>query len=249
MAEIKTEAFILRSIPFKETSKIVRLYTRDQGKIAAIARGASRPKSDFRGLLDPLNYMEVIIYFKESREVQTLGEVELIKSFMQNSQDIDGLYYASAVLEALDKFIDGTEDNQLVFQLTKEVLTEIDSHESMAQALLVYYLLQLSGIMGYSINLDKCSLCGKGLESAYYNTGVDHLICEECSHSDDLPIPSEQLDFFRKAINSKPDGIDLEEYAGINFSQSGKFLLKYLGWHMEVSPVLKSLKTLSSLRM
>ena len=93
MAEIKTEALIIKTIPFKETSKIVRMYTRDKGKIAAIAKGASRSKSNFRGKLDPLNYIESIVYFKESREVQTLGEIDLIKSFLQKCQNYKNIYY------------------------------------------------------------------------------------------------------------------------------------------------------------
>lgn len=248
MAEIKTEALILKTIPFKETSKIVRMYTRDKGKLAVIAKGASRSKSDFRGKLDPLNYIEAIIYYKESREVQTLGEIELIKSFLQKCQDYEGIYYGMAILEALDKFIDGTEDNFEVFRLTVETLKRVDREPKFAKAMLVYYLLHLADILGYRINLKRCSICDTTFQQAYYNTNVDHLICEECSRSGDLAVPAEEVDFFRMALQQEPQEIDLKPFESTNFTQAGQFLLRYLGWHMEVSPVLKSLKTLRSLK-
>lgn len=249
MAEIKTEALILKTIPFKETSKIVRVYTRDKGKIAAIARGASRPKSDFRGKLDPLNYIEVIIYYKESRQVQTLGDIELLDSFLSDSRDLASVYYAVAILESLDKFIDGTEDNSEVFTLTSKTLQRVDKEPQFARLLLVYYLLQLADIMGYRINLVNCSICNKKLKKGFYNTSEDHLICAKCSYPNDMELSAQEIDFFRTIFNQTPESIKLTSFSDVDVTGAGKFLLKYLGWHMEVSPVLKSLKTLRDLKL
>ena len=46
-------AFVLHGYPWRETSLIVELLTRDAGRIAVVARGAKRPTSQFRGLLAP----------------------------------------------------------------------------------------------------------------------------------------------------------------------------------------------------
>jgi len=249
MAETKTEAIILRTIPFKETSKIVRLYTRDKGKIAAIAKGASRMKSGFRGKLDPLNYVEAIVYFKENRGVQTLGDVSLIRSFVNDYQEIDTIYYSTAILEALDKFIDGSEDNERVFILTINLLSIIDQNHSWAKAALVYYLFILTDLLGFKINLYNCSICYKEIQEAYYNTKVDHLMCEECGDERDLHLGSSMLNYF-KSIEEVSDLKDIpwDSISNRNLTKAGKFLLKYLGWHMDVSPVLKSLKTLQQTR-
>ena len=58
MAElIKSDAIILHSIRWQESSKIVTVYSREWGKIGLIARGALRPKSPFAGSLESLNYV------------------------------------------------------------------------------------------------------------------------------------------------------------------------------------------------
>jgi DNA repair protein RecO (recombination protein O) len=48
-------AFVLHSYPWRETSLIVELLTRDHGRVTVVARGAKRPTSHFRGLLVPFS--------------------------------------------------------------------------------------------------------------------------------------------------------------------------------------------------
>ncbi len=52
MSIVKTEAFVLRSFRYGETSKIVTLFTRDFGKMNAIVKGARNYKSKICGTLE-----------------------------------------------------------------------------------------------------------------------------------------------------------------------------------------------------
>ena len=133
--------------------------------------------------------------------------------------------------------------------LTIATLKKVDQKPDFAQAMLVYYLLQLSDILGYSINLHNCAICNKNFHKAFYNTDVNRLICKQCAHPGDHAITAREIDFLRQAIQRQPHDIGLEPFTKTNFSQAGKFLLKYLAWHMEVSPILKSLQTLQSLKL
>jgi DNA repair protein RecO (recombination protein O) len=74
MSEIlKTEAFVLSKLNYGDTSSIVSLYTKDSGKISAIIKGARSPKSKMGMIIDPLNFLEIILYKKDSREVQLIS--------------------------------------------------------------------------------------------------------------------------------------------------------------------------------
>ena len=55
----KSEAIVLRVVPWSETSMVVTLFTRDFGKLSAIARGARRLKSPFESALDLLAKSQV----------------------------------------------------------------------------------------------------------------------------------------------------------------------------------------------
>jgi len=52
MAIEKTDAIVIRVVEFSESSCVVTLFTRDFGKIAAMAKGARRPKSAFESAID-----------------------------------------------------------------------------------------------------------------------------------------------------------------------------------------------------
>ncbi|MEO6696024.1 MAG: DNA repair protein RecO, partial [Ignavibacteria bacterium] len=70
MPIVKTDAFVLKSFRYGDTSKIVTLFTEDFGKISAIVKGARNFKSKLCGVLESMNYINAIIYLKSSRELQ-----------------------------------------------------------------------------------------------------------------------------------------------------------------------------------
>lgn len=67
-------AFVLHSYPFRETSLIVEVFSRDFGRVALLARGARRPRSALRGLL--LAFQPVELAWAGKGEVQTLVKAE-----------------------------------------------------------------------------------------------------------------------------------------------------------------------------
>ena len=44
-------AFVLHTYPYRETSVIVETLTEEHGRVALVARGAKRPRSELRGVL------------------------------------------------------------------------------------------------------------------------------------------------------------------------------------------------------
>ena len=77
----KTEAVVLKAVKYRETSKIVTLYTKKFGKINAVAKGAMLTTSKFGASLEPMSYILAVLYKKETREVQFLSQADLIKPF------------------------------------------------------------------------------------------------------------------------------------------------------------------------
>jgi DNA repair protein RecO (recombination protein O) len=67
-------AWVLHTYPFRETSLIVEVFTRDHGRVALVARGARRPRSALRGLL--LAFQPLEIGWAGKGEVQTLMKAE-----------------------------------------------------------------------------------------------------------------------------------------------------------------------------
>ncbi|HXF94608.1 MAG TPA: DNA repair protein RecO [Gemmatimonadales bacterium] len=77
MAPIATPAIILRTYRYSETSKIVRLATRELGLQSGIAKGALRPRSRFGAGLEIFSEGTVEVYYREARELHTVSAFEV----------------------------------------------------------------------------------------------------------------------------------------------------------------------------
>ena len=69
-------AFVLHSYPYKETSLIVDLFTRDHGRVAVVAKGAKRPLSKLRGVLQ--TFQPLSVSWSGKSELRTLIDAEWV---------------------------------------------------------------------------------------------------------------------------------------------------------------------------
>ena len=75
------EAFVLHSRPYKETSLIVELFTRNYGRVSVVAKGAKRPKSKISVIKTPFSLFLVSCSGKGDLKNLTNSE---IKRYLQN---------------------------------------------------------------------------------------------------------------------------------------------------------------------
>ena len=91
-------AWVLHYRDYRETSRIVDLYTRDHGRIAVVARGARGPKSRTRGILQPFH--PVLVSWVARGELGTLTGVEAAGRAMTPARgnDMSGFYLNELLL-------------------------------------------------------------------------------------------------------------------------------------------------------
>lgn len=68
--------FVLHSYPYKETSLIVDMFTRDYGRVGVVAKGAKRPLSKLRGVLQ--TFQPLSLSFSGKSELRTLIDAEWV---------------------------------------------------------------------------------------------------------------------------------------------------------------------------
>src|SRR5881396_3784205 len=104
MPPVSTPAIILTTLRYGETSKIVRLATRDLGVQSAIAKGALRPKSRFGAALQGLSEGQAELLVKEHRELHVLAAFDLTRLRSGLTQDLDRYAAAAALAEVMLRF-------------------------------------------------------------------------------------------------------------------------------------------------
>lgn len=249
MSIIHTEALVVKSIPFQETSRIVRLFTREMGKVAVIAKGARRLKSQFRGYLEPLNLLDIIYYHKDSREVQTLSKVELRQAYLQHTTELSETLYALVLVEAVDRFIRDHHQDAAVFDLSVEVLEYMDRERQLLPEALIYFLLRLTDLLGYAVSMEQCAICNRGLTAAIYNQANGHLLCEDCGHYLEhfTKLGVEETGYMKKASRWTSNA-EIQPMP----QQSGSLtvihlLTDYLRFHTDLPVPMKSLQMLAGI--
>ncbi len=99
----KARAVVIRAVPFGETSSVVTLFTREFGKLRALAKGAWRPKSAFDGALDLLSACQVLVLRSSRGGLDLLTEAFLERRFRVASSlaAVHGGMYVAELLDAL----------------------------------------------------------------------------------------------------------------------------------------------------
>ncbi|TAK56655.1 MAG: DNA repair protein RecO [Bacteroidetes bacterium] len=184
---IKTEAIVLRAIKYSETSKIVTFYTKELGKIGAIVKGARKRESKVGSALEPMSYVQVVLYVKESREVQLVSQIELIQSFHHIASDLERISVGLSLVEIVNAIVHEQEQNVPLFLLLKDSLSELENLSLSPSFLLWYFELKLSELLGFAPVFDSCGKCKKALTTdagtswQLYSISRGSPVCNTCS--------------------------------------------------------------------
>ena len=103
MALVTTPAVVLQTYRYSETSKVVRLATRDLGIQSAIAKGVLRPKSRFGAGLEFLSEGEAQLYYRDSRELHTLAVFDVTDLRRGLASDVARFAGAAALSQVMFK--------------------------------------------------------------------------------------------------------------------------------------------------
>lgn len=235
-AIIKSSGIVIRKKKFRETSKLITIFSKDQGKIDLIAKGVRTQKSKLSAVLEPLNYIDFVYYYKDERDIQFLSSAEFIDEFHNIKNDFSKLQYALASLELINFFIHPNHSNPEMFNLLVKTLSELNTNDKSEILIFNYFLLQTLKINGYSIYSTKCPVCNKNLEelkNLFYskNYGV---ICQDCSHiiSPNKHLDTEFILFYKSATNLELNQISNYKFDPIKQKLMLNQLLEFLSNHI-----------------
>ena len=129
----KAIGIVLRTVAFSETSLVVTLFTREHGKIGALAKGARRLKGPFESALDLLAVCRIVFLRKSFETLDILTEAKLVRRFRTAGRDLSGLYAAYYVIELLDGLTEKYEPQADLFDLADETLLGLSAAEPLAR--------------------------------------------------------------------------------------------------------------------
>lgn len=182
----RTHGIVLRTRKLRESSKIIVFFTRDYGKISAVAKGSRKPKSKFGSSLEIFTRSAIIFYKKENRDLHTLSHSEILSPYKGLKQDVVKVAYASVAGEMVERLVPGEEANKHLYMLLSTALKQIDLAErAQLEVILASYELKMLHAVGYGPELTRCVRCSKAVKGdAWFGLVSGGLLCPICRDKD-----------------------------------------------------------------
>ena len=177
----KIEGIIVSEIDYKESSKIINVFSPSLGVIGIIARGTKKIKSNLSGVTSKLTYGYFHIKYKENG-LSTLMEVDVIDSFKNIRRNIDLISYASYLVE-LSSMVYRHDSNMDIYHLLIDSLKKID--EGYDYEVITNILeLKLLDYLGIKPNIDSCVNCGNKNDIVTISSYKGGYLCKNCAHNE-----------------------------------------------------------------
>jgi len=212
----KTEAIVLGQRDFGEADKVVTLYTKDFGKLRAVAKGVRRIKSRFGSSMELFSQSHLMLYMQRKRDLYIVTGSNIIRTHKELRENFDSFVTGSCIVELVDKLTEQEEPNLYLFSLILDAFHQIPEQDR--EIILAIFVIKVLANSGYKLNLEKCVACGKPIpliEQKKLSVQQGGLLCSRCQSRDlqAVDVSSLVLEYLKKfeIVNlAKIGRIDLE---------------------------------------
>ena len=179
----KVEGIILSETPYKESSKILNVFTKKYGLIGIMAKGAKSLKSPLRALTNKYSYAFFYIYYKENK-LSLLSQVDLIDNFNNIRNDITLIGYMSYLCDLTYQVLKENKESN-IFDILINGLKKINDK---LDPLIITNIIELKYLdyLGVSLNLDSCVRCHSKENIVTIDGDAGGYICKNCLRDEEI---------------------------------------------------------------
>ncbi|MFN4112275.1 MAG: DNA repair protein RecO, partial [Ignavibacteria bacterium] len=180
---LKDRGFVLKTKKFRETSKLITIFSENAGKLNLVARGVRTPKSKTSAVLEPMNFIEFVYYEKPTRDLQYISSADFINDYSTIKSNFEKIKIAYTMIELTNLFSREGQSNEELFNLVNQSLSALDKSLKSNYQLLIEFLVNLCDITGYPIYSGQCPVCHNSidiLKDDFAFTQSNGIVCLKC---------------------------------------------------------------------
>ena len=186
MAPLVTEAIVLHTFHYLETSLILRLMTRDVGTQSVLARGARNSRKRFGSSLDLFAQGSAELHMRPNRDLQALTGLDVTRARPRLATDV-GRFTAASMLAELVMRCSSDEPSPGLFDAVEQSFDRIaaaEPGETLEAALAGAW--DVVSTLGFSPSLDRCANCEASLDPVFtvaFSHSAGGALCARCGNS------------------------------------------------------------------
>ena len=161
----RTEAIVIRRSDFGEADRLLTLYTREHGKLRAIAKGARKPQSRKTGHVE--QFMRSHFMLARGRNLDIVTQVEIVEPYRGLSHDLMRITYAAYAVELVDNMTPDEEKHRGIYELLGDTLARLAESDNLL-LIIRYFELRLLSMTGYQPQLFYDVVSGEPIKEADY---------------------------------------------------------------------------------
>ena len=222
---INTDAIVLKTFSYGETSLISRCFTKDKGKISFMIKGAKSKKNLISPYFQPLSYINIIYKENEKRELQIVSKVSFVQIWTQIPLSLRKMSLSQSILEISDFTLEKNDPYPNLFNILIKTFQIFESGDINENILFWNYECKILSEMGFMINTE------------------DNFDSELIS----LKTNDKIINTIQQLINGNISDIDLDNISLDNKKKISKFLYQKLCFYFEGFERLKSFRVIKDI--
>lgn len=202
------KAITLKRIDIKEADRLFVFYTKEHGKVEAVARGVKKINSKMAGHLEPLGIVDLMI--ARGKSIDQVAGAARRQDYKSIKDNLLKVYIASCALETVEALTKPDHPDKKIYELLDKFLLLLDSyslngHNKIYPLLFVdVFVFKLLAILGFNISLQRCVKCKSRLKPRgnFFNARTGGVVCPKCNVNGDelVPISEEVIKVLRAAL-------------------------------------------------
>jgi DNA repair protein RecO (recombination protein O) len=237
MSTLKATTIVVRTSDWSETSRIATLWSREFGRVRALAKGGRRLKSNFDSALELLTICSIVFIHKPAGGLDLLTEARAEERFPKLRTDLAALNSGYYIAELLSDLTQDQDPHPALFDAAIATLRDLGGLGSLTSLRLLAFELTLLGELGYSPTLRACAICSRPtVEQLAFSAQAGGLVCPSCRprERDARPMKPATRDAMI-ALQSEPDAWRIERPATVR-RELRQLLGQYVGVRMGKRP-------------
>ena len=201
MKIIKIEGLVVGEQNYSESSKILKIFTKEKGLISVLSKGCKKPKSALREGSNKLIYGNFDISFRDNG-ISTLIGIDIkdiFKNIVMDYHDLEKKMYTFVMIDVTlqvisDKEVD-EEESKEIYDILISSIKKINEGIN-PKVLLDVVMLKYLKFLGVLPSLDSCAICGSTNNIITFDSSAFGFVCSDC-YSNQLLVNKNALKLIR----------------------------------------------------